>query len=538
MIVRSAFFLVCLFFYVRGQYDPMNAPVPIVPETRLSEELYTLQNFTPRTFIALKPSLSRNFRTNEDSLLTFKHWPLYKNFFLSKSFNNWDRAKNKYHFLLHPVWTTEAGADFLERRMCHQLSGGVRLRLNVNDDFSFQGEAEGGELSFPFFMDSVVREQNKISSGPGILYSKYNSLSYNFFQYSFRAVYSPRTNPYFTIHIGKDRFFVGEGIRSLLHSSTANPYWFAMMQWNIWQIQYNIWYALMDDYPVTHPVFQSEIKRKYGVFHHIQWNIYKGLSFGILENVIWKGSDSLHYRGFDPNYLSPFVFFRPQEYALGSSDNSFLGAHLTWRFLKQYKLYSQIALDEFFLKEIRARRGWWANKQGWQFGLLVFKPFGIKNVVFSAEYNEVRPYTYSHAHPSQSYSHAGLPLAHPWGANFKEYLSSLDFRYKNWWCGMKAIYGISGKDSVRNTGPNWGGNIFLSYMTHPKEYGNITTQGVIQYWFQFHTWVRYFIIPKMNLYAEAGFVQRNIRQENGYILQNPYVYFRLSTSFLYIFNEL
>jgi hypothetical protein len=528
--------LLQVFQWVYSQYEPRNAPLFINHETRNSEEYYLLEHLYSKPFTSLKPSLSRNFNPEHDSLLPFKHYPLYKNFFISKSFNNWDKAHNKFHFLIHPVFTAEGGFDFLEKKMLHQLSGGGRIRLNINDDFSLSGEAEGGEISFPFFNDSVLRAQNRIFPGLGILYPKRQG-TYNFFQYSFRTVYSIQNNPYFTLQAGRDRFFTGDGERSLLHGSTANPYWFGMMQFNVWRIQYAVWYAFMDDYPVTTPIFQKDIRKKYGVFHHIQWNITGGLSIGILENVIWKGSDSTHHRGFDPNYLSPFVFFRPHEYALGSSDNSFLGFHFAYRLKKTFKVYGQLALDEFFLKEIRARRGWWANKQAWQFGAL-YKVPNLKHFLIGAEYNEVRPYTYTHAHTGQNYAHGGLPLAHPWGANFKEFIGTLHFRKSHWWSGARLIYGILGKDSLRNPSANMGSNIFISYMNRPFEYGHKTTQGEKMNLLHLHVFARYYLIAKMNLYAEAGFIQRNIRSANGYELMNPFFYLRLSSSLTEVFREM
>ncbi|MCX8080964.1 MAG: hypothetical protein N3F09_07000 [Bacteroidia bacterium] len=541
MFLERVIFLFSLLiaFFIRAQYEPKNAPLFLNNETRLSEEIYLLEYPRQKQFSSLKPTLSRNFNPENDSLLPFNHYPLFKNFFISKSFNDWDKAHNKFHFLIHPVVTTEAGYDFLERRLLHQLSGGVRLRLNVNDDFSLSTEAEGGQISFPFFSDSALKESRYVMPGLGILYPKTKGTGYHFFQYSFRAAYSVQNNPYFTIQAGRDRFFVGDGERSLLHGPQTNPYWFGLMQFNVWKIQYAIWYAFMQDFPVSAPVLQKDIRRKYGVFHHIQWNVWKGLSIGILENVIWKGSDSTHHRGFDPNYLSPFVFFRPQEYALGSSDNSFLGFHFAWRQKKLFKIYGQLALDEFFLKEIRARKGWWANKQAWQLGFL-YKVPQIQTLVFGAEYNEVRPYTYTHAHTGQNYAHGGLPLAHHLGANFRECLLTMNFRKGEWWCGLRTIWSWTGKDTLTAGGlkSNLGSDIFVSYMNRPYDYGHKTTQGDKHQIFHLHLFVRYYLLAKMNLYAEAGFIQRNIRSSRGYELMNPFMYIRISSSLTDIFREM
>ena len=75
---------------------------------------------------------------------------------------------------------------------------------------------------------------------------------------------------------------------------------------------------------------------------------------------------------------NPNIFFRPIEYNIGSSDNSFFGVNLKATIFKKHILYSQLILDEFLLEEIRNNNGWWANKYGFQFGYKSFDLFEIK----------------------------------------------------------------------------------------------------------------------------------------------------------------
>ena len=75
----------------------------------------------------------------------------------------------------------------------------------------------------------------------------------------------------------------------------------------------------------NHP---SISENKFSSAHILSWNISKWLNLSVFESVIWQGKDSLNNRGFDINYLNPFVFFRPIEYSIGSADNSFFGGSL------------------------------------------------------------------------------------------------------------------------------------------------------------------------------------------------------------------
>jgi hypothetical protein len=97
-----------------------------------------------------------------------------------------------------------------------------------------------------------------------------------------------------------------------------------------------------------------------------------------------------------------------------------------WNFLKRFQLYGQLMLDEFVFSElVTNNQGWWANKYGIQAGLKYIDAFGIDHLDLQAEYNQVRPYTYTHRDSSAYYAHYDTPLAHPLGANFKELIFKL-----------------------------------------------------------------------------------------------------------------
>ncbi len=202
--------------------------------------------------------------------------------------------------------------------------------------------------------------------------------------------------------------------------------------------------------------------------------------------------------------------------------------------LKRIKLYGKIGLDEFFLKEIRARRGWWANKQAWQFGGKYINAFGVKGLKLQAEYNQARPYTYTHGLVDQNYSHYGAPLAHPFGANFKEYQGMINYRRNSWELSFQGMYAIIGRDSA---GANMGQNIFRSYISRPYEYGHYTTQGVKHTIMQSHIKFAYYIVPSMNMRMEIGYIQRSEQNARKYEFQNPYLYLGFKTSFWNIYRD-
>jgi hypothetical protein len=181
-----------------------------------------------------------------------------------------------------------------------------------------------------------------------------------------------------------------------------------------------------------------------------------------------------------------------------------------------------------------ARTGWWANKQGWQLGAKYVDAFNLKGLTLQAEYNEVRPYTYSHGAVAQNYANYGQPLANPLGANFREFQGFITYRKNRWKISAQGMYVLIGKDSL---GSNVGQNIFLSYATHPNDFGNYTTQGVRTNILQSDVKLTYLLVPKINFRLELGYIQRSESNVKNYRLEEPYIYFGIKSSFWNFYRD-
>jgi hypothetical protein len=111
------------------------------------------------------------------------------------------------------------------------------------------------------------------------------------------------------------------------------------------------------------------------------------------------------------------------------------------------------------LSEARQNRGWWGNKWGLQAGVKYIDAFNINNLDLQLETNHVRPFTYSHDDSVANYTHYNQPLAHPLGANFREWIGIARFQPSpKWMILAKGIYYMQGKD---RDSINYGSNIFL-----------------------------------------------------------------------------
>ena len=161
--------------------------------------------------------------------------------------------------------------------------------------------------------------------------------------------------------------------------------------------------------------------------------------------------------------------------------------------------------DEFLLKEVKARSGWWANKQGFQLGIKSFDLFKVPGLFVQAEWNYVRPYTYAHSNTFQNYGHFNESLAHPLGANFSEYFVGLNYQRKLVMLDLKITYASVGLDSA---GKNFGQNIFQSNLTHTKEFGNTTGQGLKTDITTIQLTCSYLLNKANNIRMELGIAER------------------------------
>jgi hypothetical protein len=319
----------------------------------------------------------------------------------------------------------------------------------------------------------------------------------------------------------------------LFLSDVAAPYPYFKITTTIWHLTYvNLFTQFKDVIPPS--VFKKDVLNKYATFHFLGWNVTKRINIGLFESIVWQGSGKNRHRGYDINYLNPILFFRPTEYSLGSSDNACLGFNFKIKVFNKQQLYSQVLLDEFLLKEIVARKGWWANKYAFQVGIKSFDVGTIKRLNFQTEFNYVRPYTYTHGSVQQNYAHLNQPLAHPLGANFMESATFINYTYKRLFFEFKNVYAIFGEDK---DGINYGKNIFISYVNRPKEYGNYTTQGLRYNLVTTSLRAAYMIYVPMNLKLEWGVLNRALWVTKDNIYLRPYLFIGLHTDLCNLYDD-
>ena len=335
--------------------------------------------------------------------------------------------------------------------------------------------------------------------------------------------YSP--GDYFNFQFGHDKNFFGDGYRSLLLSDNSDAYWFLKGSVNIWKVKYTILYSGFQDIDSEYDSFyypstNTFLHNKYSTSHFLSWNIGKRFNFNLFETVIWRGEDSLGTRGFDVNYVNPIVFYRPIEFSLGSPDNVLMGGGFKIKIAKSNHLYGQFILDEFKLSEIKARDGWWGNKYGFQIGFKTYNLFNVKNLYFLAEYNRVRPFTYSHRSSLENWGNTYQAMAHPLGANFTEEVFILKYPHKRFLFKLKTVFSKHGVNypSPSSNNINNGGDIYVSYLDRVNEYGNTQNQGNLREFIYIDLSMSYLIVPDWNLYFTANFTGAESYNDKDYMI--------------------
>ncbi len=316
---------------------------------------------------------------------------------------------------------------------------------------------------------------------------------------------------FLNVQFGHGKNFIGDGYRSLFQSDVASPYPFFKTSLEFWKIKYtSTWMWLKDvrDEVVEDGAFLT----KYMANHYLSWNVSKRLNIGLFESVMWADTNG---RGFDVNYLNPIIFFRAIEFQTGQdAGNAILGLSSKYKWNNKVNLYGQFILDEFSLSDVTGGNKSWKNKFGFQLGAKYFDAFKIDNLLLQAEYNQVRPYTYSHNSIILNYAHFNQPMAHLWGANFRELVLIGRYNYKRWFADAKMIIGQRGFDfNTPEDSFNYGGNIYADEDNRVSDTGITIGQGNKTSSFMTEIQAGYLLNPTTNLKLFTTIIYRDFNPE-------------------------
>jgi hypothetical protein len=401
--------------------------------------------------------------------------PILKHFYKKKSdlfYVNTD----DFDLHVNPVIYVGGGNDSRRDDMLFINTRGVEVRGMVDKKVGFYTYLTDNQALLP----SHVADQmslTRVIPHEGFWKNYKDGVGVDFLQA--RGYIAVEATKHINVQFGHDRFFIGNGYRSLVFSDFAPPSLFFKGNLKVWKINYLFLVNQMTaDIRAVSTGTNASAKgypNKFSAFHHLSVNIGKKLNVGIFESVIFTADDTLGSDHLRMDYFNPIIFYRAVEQQNGSSDNVLLGMDFKWNLFRKISFYGQFLLDEFVIDNIRAGNGWWANKFGIQAGAKYIDAFTIPNFDLQGEINIVRPFTYSHNTNYGNYTHYRQPIAHPLGANFQEMIGIVRYQpLPRLNITGKLILTKIGRDT---TGINYGSNILLNNTTRVQEFNNKIGQG-------------------------------------------------------------
>ncbi|WP_370214659.1 gliding motility protein RemB [Mesoflavibacter profundi] len=420
-----------------------------------------------------------------------------------------------YWFTLDPIFDLQLGKDTdADFNTTYNNTRGVYIQGGLGKKFSFSASVYENQGRFAQYFNQYAESLKAFGPDPAIIPGRGIAKRFKEDAYDYPVAegylsYSPAK--FINIQFGHGKQFIGDGYRSLLQSDVASPYPYLKLNTKFWKIKYtNTWTWLKDVRPEA--VENDAFRTKYIANHFLSWNVSKRLNLGLFESVIWENTND---RGFDINYLNPVIFFRAIEFETGQgAGNAILGASGKYKFNDNVNVYGQFILDEFSLNDVKAGEKSWKNKYGFQLGAKYYNAFKVKNLMLQAEYNQVRPYTYSHNTIVLNYAHNNQPMAHLWGANFRELVLIGRYQKERWFAEAKFIAGVRGFD-YNNDSDNfsYGGDIYRDYNDRPFDTGVEIGQGIKTTSINASTQLGYLVNPSSNLKAFVNVNYRNFNPE-------------------------
>ena len=373
--------------------------------------------------------------------------PIGKNFYRSPA-SLYEVHIKDFDLVVNPVIQYTVSKEKNSSDKLFLNTRGLTVRGRIADKIGFSAYLTDNQERDPLYVRDWVNARKAVP-GEG-LYKQFKRTGYDYFEA--RGYFTFNVTPYIDVVFGYDKNFIGNGYRSMFLSTTGNNNLFLKLNTRIWKINYQN--LFMELHSVAVPTSNYLLPKKYAAIHHLDVAFTKWLNVGLFEGVIFGRPNR-----FDFGYLNPIIFYRSIEQQNGSFDNSVAGLDVKANVAKRFQFYGQFCLDEFLLSEIKKNRGWWANKWGIQVGAKFIDAFNIKNLDLQFEHNRVRPFTYSHRDSVANYTHYNQPIAHPLGANFKEFIGIARYQpAPKWLTVAKIIYYQQGRDS---TNRSFGSNIFL-----------------------------------------------------------------------------
>jgi len=368
-----------------------------------------------------------------------------------------------YNLVVDPVLYVQGGNSSVASNSLFIDTRGVLIRGIIDNRIGFYSYLSDNQERTPVYVKNYVA--NHFNSLPGQGFYKINDAgAYDYF--NARGGISFNLGKYFDLVFAYDKLSVGNGYRSLFLSDFSSSYPYLRFVTHFGKISYEATiaqtFAVNKNYLTDQ---KNSVPENYLAIHHISMQVSKRLNIGLYENVMESGAG-----GFKIGYMNPVIFYKAIEQDYGIAGKTNIGIDFKENAFKNVQFYGQLLFDEFHFSDIKNySSGAFTNKQALQLGVKYIDAFAVKNFDLQFETNIVRPYTYMNYDSTTNFTNYNQPLAHPLGANFKEFLAIVKLQpISRLYITSKTFYYEQGLDL---NGVNYGSDLLQTYNTRPGNYG-------------------------------------------------------------------
>jgi hypothetical protein len=383
---------------------------------------------------------------------------------------------------------------------------GVEIRGKILNRIGFYTMFADNQEKPPSY---VYTYSNRYQAFPGTDY--YTNPSKSFDNLIARGYFDVGAfNDHLNITFGYDKQFAGDGMRSLFHSDFGAPATFLRLRARFWKIMYETLYLELT--PQYTRGGDQQLPHSFATFNQASMNVLPWLNVGLFESTLFSKKDKYQIQN-----IVPVMFYNTIARSLGADQKTSLGFNFKALAVRRLQIYGQAYFDQLKFSELGS--GWWGNQFGIQLGAKYFNAFSLKNLDLQVEGNVVKPFTYSSNDGVTNYASYNLPLAHPYGAGFAEFIGSVRYQpLPKLYVSVKGIVARRGDDPL-GTYSN-GNDIFKPVSTRPVNEGyGAQGYGLVYTTLYVNPNVAYELRP--NLFIEAGAIyQKGHTETSGNVIPN------------------
>lgn len=386
---------------------------------------------------------------------------------------------------------------------------GFSLSAQIGENVFFHTDFRENQGRFPQYLSHFI---DSLESFPGN--GRVKSFKEDGYDFGMANGYvGVNATPWLSLNLGHGKQFVGHGYRSVLLSDNAFNYPYAgyVLNFGKGKFQYRYTIQLMQNLErlPKGDAPESVFKRKYANQNYLSYKPLRNLEIGIFESIVWKYyNDTIGTLPFNARSLNPVPLFNSAVEGLNNPDaNALVGLNLAWQPYRFWRLYGQAMLDD--------------NKTERRYGYQIGSKFSpiLKRLDLLAEYNVVTKGSYSAAEVLQGYTNHNQPLAHPFGAGFKEIVGQIRYYHNRIYAMgrfVHADFDSEGRSPLISSENN------MEYTVKELNYGEIK--------------VAYIFNPKTNFQIYARFVNRVEKTETE-VKNNQFWYIGIQTSLQNIYTD-